>query len=202
MPFFPDVHEQIVKVWSAPQSARAHSATRNIFSHVENAAFHGYLRTPPVEEAVAFHLCPSSAKALGTSGGLPSKPCRITAHFADKAYAANGEGASALHAMAVLQVSQAKLLQEMDDGKAPPDTVKELRIASDLALMATKRAAQAIGRSMAFLVVLQRHLWLTLADLKETDRKRLLDAPISPAGLFGDAVGAVVERFTEAQKQA
>ena len=92
-PFFPDVHEHVVKSW------------------VPN----GYVRMPPVEETVAAHLCPSSS-ALGSNRSLPSKPCRFTAHQADKAYASAGEAASALHAMAILQVFQAKLLQSLDGG--------------------------------------------------------------------------------------
>ncbi|XP_016115035.1 von Willebrand factor A domain-containing protein 5A-like [Sinocyclocheilus grahami] len=37
IPFFPDVHDQVVKSWSAPQSARVHSSTRVMFSHVDGA---------------------------------------------------------------------------------------------------------------------------------------------------------------------
>ncbi len=66
--------------------------------------------------------------------------------------------------------------------------------------MATKRAAQSVGKAMGFMVVLQRHLWLNLADLKDADRKVLLNAPVTPSGLFGDAVES--ERFAEAQKRA
>ncbi len=32
VPFFPDVHDQLVKTWSAPQSAHVHSATQAMFS--------------------------------------------------------------------------------------------------------------------------------------------------------------------------
>ncbi len=46
------------------------------------------------------------------------------------------------------------------------------------------------------------HLWLNLADLKEADRKVLLNAPVTPSGLFGDAVESITERFAEAQKRA
>ncbi len=53
VPFFPDVHEQLVKTWSALQSARVHSTTQAIFSHVDGAEAHGYVRSPPVEETVA-----------------------------------------------------------------------------------------------------------------------------------------------------
>lgn len=94
---------------------------------------------------------------------------------------------AALHAMAILQVFQAKILQSLD-GAVETDTVHNFRAATDLALMATKLSAQAIGKSMRFLVVLQRHLWLTLAELKDNERNALLNAPITPAGLFGDAV--------------
>lgn len=55
---------------------------------------------------------------------------------------------------------------------------------------------------MGFMFVLHRHLWLTLADLKEADRKSLLNAPITPSDLFGDVMESVVERFGEAQKRA
>ncbi len=53
---------------------------------------------------------------------------------------------------------------------------------------------------MASLVVLERHLWLTLTEIKDADKVSFLDAPISPSGLFGPAVEGFAEHFTEAQK--
>ncbi|CAM4569325.1 unnamed protein product [Leuciscus chuanchicus] len=202
-PFFPDVHDQVVKSWAAPQSARTLASTQAMFAPVDDAEVHGYLHMPPVEETVAAHLCPNSTPALGSDRTLPSKPCRFTAHQADKAYGAAGEAVSALHAMAILQVMQAKLLKSMD-GAASADAgvIRDLRSATDLALVATKRAAQAVGRSMGYLVVLHRHLWLTLSDVKDADRKTLLNAPITSTGLFGDAVDKVTERYSETQKKA
>ncbi len=108
VPFFPDVHEQLMKKWSAPQSAHVHSNTQAMFSHVDGAEAHGYVRSPPVEETVAAHLCPAAAKTLGSDISLTSKPCRTTAHLANKAYASDGEAASALHTIAVLQVFHGK----------------------------------------------------------------------------------------------
>ncbi len=52
------------------------------------------------------------------------------------------------------------------------------------------------------MVAAERHLWLTLSDMKEKDRVVLMDAPLAPSGLFGDAVNSVVDRFQEASKQA
>ncbi len=81
VPFFPDVHEQLVKTRSAPQSARVHSNTQAIFSHVDGAEAHGYVHFPPIEETFAAHLCPAAAKTIGSDISLPSKPCRTTANL-------------------------------------------------------------------------------------------------------------------------
>lgn len=68
--------------------------------------------------------------------------------------------------------------------------------------MVTKCAAQAIDKAMGFLVVLQRHLWVNLADLKDADCKVLLNAPVTPSGLLGDAMESIIECFADAQKCA
>ncbi len=62
--------------------------------------------------------------------------------------------------MTVLQAYQADLLKDLDKGQGlSPDEVAELRRTTDLALRATKQAATAMGRSMAAMVVTERHLW-------------------------------------------
>ncbi len=55
---------------------------------------------------------------------------------------------------------------------------------------------------MAALVATKRHLWLTLSNIKEKDRVFLMDTPLAPSGLFGEAENTVVDRFQEAKKQA
>ncbi len=155
---------------------------------------------PQLDESVAAHLCPPTAIGWKAKASHPSKPCRTTSALAGRSYASAVPAASALHSMAVLQVYQAKLLSAIDESEPDPATLRELRNATDLALRATKTTAQAIGRSMASLVVLERHLWLTLTEIKDADRVSFLDAPISPSGLFGPAVKGFAERFTEAQK--
>ncbi|KAL0182554.1 hypothetical protein M9458_021929, partial [Cirrhinus mrigala] len=75
----------------------------------------GYSKLPPVEEAVAAHLCPPSALGLKAHAAHPSKPCRTASDLANRAYAAAGQAGSELHTMAVLQVFQAKLLRSMDE---------------------------------------------------------------------------------------
>ncbi len=51
---------------------------------------------------------------------LPSKTCKLTAALAAKAYSAAGQAASALRAMAILQVHQAKALKQVHEGSTDP----------------------------------------------------------------------------------
>ncbi len=105
--------------------------------------------------------------------------------------------------MSMLQSYQADLLKELDECETMcSDDISELRRTADLALLATKETAHAIWRSMAALVAAERHLWLTLSDIKEKDRVFLLDALLAPSGLFDDDVDTVVNRYQETRKQA
>lgn len=198
-PFLPDLHDEVAKAWPAPLSARTHAGGSEIFTEVDGAEAQLYTSIPPLEESISAHLCPSFA-FLNTGATLPGD-CRLTSHIADKAYAAtSGEAISALHTMAVLQVFQAQLLKSLDKGGADPEAFKDLRAGTDFALKATKKTAQVIGPSMGYMVVLQRRLWLTVIELKDVERRVLLNAPVAPSGLFGDAVETIAEHFSVAQK--
>lgn len=79
--------------------------------------------------------------------------------------------------MAVLQVFLAKLLHNMDESRQESNTFKELCTATHLALQATKATAQAVGKTMANLVVLERHLWMDLTEIKDAEKMAFLDSP-------------------------
>ncbi len=89
-----------------------------------------------------------------------------------------------------------------EDAGLDSASLRDLRSATDLALRPTKATAQAIGRSMSSLIVLERHLWLTMTEMKEADKVPFLDAPILSGSLFGLAVEGFAERFTESQKSS
>ncbi len=72
--------------------------------------------------------------------------------------------------------------------------IMELRRITDLAIHATKETARAIGWSMAAMVAAERHLWLTMSDIKDKDRVFILDAMLAPLGLFGNAIDSIVDR--------
>ncbi len=188
-PFFPEVHDELTRSWRSPYSAASvlplHLPSLRLTA-LKKRDMRGCLNWMSQWLHISAHPLPSAGRRNPVLAG--------------RSYALAGQAASALHSMAVLQVYQAKLLSAVDESEPDPATLRELRSATDLALRATKTTAQAIGRSMASLVVLERHLWLTLMEIKDADRVSFLDAPISPSGLFEPAVKGFAERFTEAQK--
>ncbi len=198
VPFFPEVHEEVTRSWKAPFSARNRPSASSVLTTLDGGAAQGYVEVPPVERAIAMQLCPKGAAAWRGNPRLPSRACKFSSTLTAKAYGAAGQAASALQAMALLQVHQAKALKQLHEGDADPGVLQELRTATDLALRATKVTARALGQTMSTLVVQERHLWLTLADMRESDKHRFLDSPISQAGLFGGGLCPTVLRRTEA----
>ncbi len=175
LPFLPDLHNEIVKAWEKPYSARIHRYKHNNYADIEGMREHGYASMPPIEETLASYLSRGVASTL-KAPALPSKALKDTSRLNGRAYAAAGQAGAALHTMSVLQAYQADLLKDLDQGQGlPPEAVTELRRTTDLALRATKQTAAAIGRSMAAMVATERHLWMNLADIGEKE-KRLLES--------------------------
>lgn len=90
----------------------------------------------------------------------------------------------------------------MPGSKPPESHFRKLQLATDLALKVTKKTTQGIGCSVGSLVALQHYLWLMLIDMSDSEKALLLDMPISPHGLFGNAVGYFSEKFLKVQKQS
>ncbi len=191
----------MTKSWMAPFTARSRSSASSILTTLNGRVSRGYAGIPQVERAVAVHLCPRNAATWRNRPRLPSKACKLTAALTAKAYSAAGQAASALHAMAMLQVHQANALKQVHEGSTDSGLMQELRTATDFALRATKVTARSLGKAMSTMVVQEHHLWLNLAEMKDVDKARFLDAPISQAGLFGDTVKGFAQQFSTVQQQ-
>lgn len=77
---------------------------------------HGYKVMSRVEQMLASYLSLGTASSLKALE-LPFKPLRTTSALVGKGYMAVGQAGSCLHTMAVLQVYQADLLKELDEGE-------------------------------------------------------------------------------------
>ncbi|ROL52327.1 hypothetical protein DPX16_18695 [Anabarilius grahami] len=202
LPFFPDLHTEVSRSWKRPVSTRVFTPQTSVYSNVVGLKKHGYGALPRAEETLASHLSPQAAASL-KAPTLPTKPLKTTSALVGKAYSAAGQAAACLHTMSIMQAYQADLLKDLGESdEVGVDLIQELRLSADLALRATKETAKSVGRSMAALVATERHLWLNLTEIKERDKTFLLDAPLHPSSLFGDAITSVTERFQEAKKQS
>ncbi len=126
-------------------------------------------------------LSPIAASTLWGEPCLPSRACKYSSGLTGSAYRACGEAASAPHAMALLQVHQAKALRDLHEG-----------------CHSQKVTAQSLGRAMSTIVVQERHLWLCLTDMKEQEKVQFLNAPELQTGFFGDAVESCAQQFSAA----
>ncbi|MGH0186159.1 UNVERIFIED_CONTAM: hypothetical protein FKN15_020412 [Acipenser sinensis] len=70
----------------------------------------------------------------------------------------------------------------------------ELHLLSSTLLQISGLQGQALGRSLASLIVAHRQLWLSQARVPDVDKTTLLDAPISPGHTFGPAVEEILQK--------
>ncbi len=169
LPFFSDLHTEVRRSWKNPFSSRLFIPASDYYGNVAGLSECGYRAMPRVEQTLAGYLLPGAASSL-KAPVLPTKPLCVSSVLVGKGYTAASQAGACLHTKAVLQAYQEDLLKELDEGEQISSSdVGELRRTADLALRATKETARAIGRSMAALVAAERHLWLTLSDMKEKD---------------------------------
>ncbi len=159
LPFFPDLHTEVLRSWKRPFSARLFIPASDYYGNVAGLSECGYRAMPRVEQTLASYLAPGAASSL-KAPVLPTKPLRGSSALLGKGYAAAGQAGACLHTMAVLQAYQADLLKELDEGEQISSSdVGELRRTADLALRATKETVYGSngGSGEAFMVDSVRH---------------------------------------------
>ncbi|XP_056598979.1 interferon-induced very large GTPase 1-like [Triplophysa dalaica] len=73
VPFFPEVHAELCKTWSAPLTARSTQTSSGSLTSLDGGAAKGYVEIPQVERAVAVQLCRQTAATWRNRPRLPSK---------------------------------------------------------------------------------------------------------------------------------
>lgn len=56
LPFLPDLHAELERLWVNPYSARLHPFQLVDYANVEGLTEHGYVRMPPVKKMLMSHL--------------------------------------------------------------------------------------------------------------------------------------------------
>lgn len=120
---------------------------------------------------------PSSKKAT-----LPTSKDRLTTQLVEKSFVLGAQAVAAANKFALLAASLSRL------------TTGKTGLSEEERRSITQASAVCAGRSMATSVVAERHCWLSLTAMKETDKAMLLNAPISDDGLVGVTAKEATER--------
>lgn len=205
LPMYPDFVSELTSSWSKPLSTRVTVPGFGQYSDLEGAESAGLVHPPPMEPSLAAYLAPSQNHGVIGPATLPSKHCRFSAGQLEKIYRAQGCAARTLSSVTMLQTYQAMCLAELGAqlpaGSPLTPLLNEVRLATDYILRMSRGVALSVGRGMAFTVVAQRHLWLTLSDVPEKERVAYLDEPVSAQGLFGQSLDAIQAKFDVRKKQ-
>lgn len=154
-----------------------------------------------VEETLVSYLSPHSA-SLFKRQSLPTKLCSTTSTLMGKAFQAAGQAGAGLHTMVLLQAYQADLSagSTIDEEAFTELVGPHIYLSMQPSRWSVKwHHANQRSCSMAALISTERHLWLNLTD-KDKDSMFLLDALVSPSGLFVDLVNTAVSRYWEVKK--
>ncbi|CAM4673041.1 unnamed protein product [Leuciscus chuanchicus] len=135
------------------------------------------------------------------TGHRDGQACKFSSVLTGKAYRACWQAASSLHVMALLQVHQAKALMDMHECSPDQELMGELCNTTDCTLQGINVVACGVVLANSTLGDQERHLLLNLADMRETNKSRFLDSPISQVGLFGNTVENFAQQFSATQKQ-
>lgn len=193
-PTMPSLARYVEGAWETPLTARAPVKAYIPFTKVDGE------RLQEISRLEAAHLVPgSSSWPSAKRPTLPTTKDRLTAQLAEKAFALSTQAVAAANNIALLAASLSRLTTGRE-GLSGEEMEEASRISGAI-LHLTQASAVCAGRSKATLVVLERHLWLSLTAMKETDKAALLNAPISDSGLFGAAVTDATARFGKLEEE-
>lgn len=196
-PTMPSLARYVEGAWETPLTARAPVKAYIPFTKVDGERLQ---EMPRLEAALAAYLVPgSSSWPSAKRPTLPTNKDRLTAQLAEKAFALSTQAVAAANNIALLAASLSRLTTGRE-GLSGEEMEEASRISGAI-LHLTQASAVCAGRSKATLVVLERHLWLSLTTMKETDKAALLNAPISDGGLFGAAVTDATARFGKLEEE-
>ncbi|KAL0173197.1 hypothetical protein M9458_033508, partial [Cirrhinus mrigala] len=166
---------KLTKVWHTPYLVLVHSSTSAALTTVDGTEENGYVNFfPPFQRGSHCTSLLSISPGIEGPCGLFIQACRTTSALAGRAYLVAGQPGTAMHT--VLQFFQAKLLNTMDKSGLSSDAYKELCTATGLALRSMNATTQAIGKSMA-------NLLLNLMEIKDADKVSFLNCRF-PQGLI------------------
>ncbi|XP_036810643.1 dual adapter for phosphotyrosine and 3-phosphotyrosine and 3-phosphoinositide isoform X2 [Oncorhynchus mykiss] len=157
----------------------------------------GLAHAPPIKPLVASHLHPSQKSSMTSTGPtLPTKYVRFQSSATEKVYRSGVTAVRALSAASMLSAYQAELQDELAV-TLEPGLWDEMCIATDLNLCLLKATVQASGRAIGLMISQERARWLNLSTVSDSEKLKILDAPVDPKDLYGSTIEMMQKRCEE-----
>ncbi|KAJ8009685.1 hypothetical protein DPEC_G00094080 [Dallia pectoralis] len=197
-PRLPALAKYAEAAWREPLMARAPARAYMPFTRVAGRGEAIASVPPKLERAMSAHFLPAESQWLDRKPSLPAPKDWFTAQLVNKCFQFGAQSVAAANNLALM----AGAISQITTGD-PSISAKELADISRLSgaiLHLNQAHAVCAGGTMATAVVTQRHLWLSLSSLKECQKAALLNAPVSPTGLFGEAVETATLAFKKVEE--
>ncbi|MGH0118725.1 UNVERIFIED_CONTAM: hypothetical protein FKN15_005711 [Acipenser sinensis] len=184
----PDFMEEVRSSWDCPASGPSVLEQASLLASlegVEKLGLAGFLRkTPPSRPWLR------PCRWVGwLDPACPIPQCKVMETHLKRAYAAEVQATHLSNMASVLTAYMDGVLRK---DPFPELVAMELRLLFSTLLQISGLQGQAIGRSLASLIVAQRQLWLS-QPIVHADKATLIDAPISPGHNFGPAVEEILQ---------
>ncbi|MGH0139315.1 UNVERIFIED_CONTAM: hypothetical protein FKN15_025145 [Acipenser sinensis] len=121
----------------------------------------------------------------------PHPQCMVMETQLKRAYAAEAQVTCLANTAGILTAYMDNILRE---ASLPELVATKLCLLLGMLLQISGLQGQALGWSLASLVVARRQLWLSQARILDADKVALLDALVSPGHTFGLAVEEILQR--------
>ncbi|KAK5925427.1 hypothetical protein CgunFtcFv8_017949 [Champsocephalus gunnari] len=170
-------------------------------TRVEGLTDVGFPTVPPLEpNLTAFFGARQASSVSGRQPMLAATKDRFVAKQTDRMHQCAFQASAAANNIALLTNSMVEMSEQsktMSSGEA-----EEIGKAASTALTLCAAVAVSQARIAAWATQVHRYLWLQQGNIPEGAGKDLLEAPISPDGLFGPQFHTMVESMKSASEQA
>ncbi|MGH0175931.1 UNVERIFIED_CONTAM: hypothetical protein FKN15_003372 [Acipenser sinensis] len=172
-PAFPDFMEDVCFSWDCPASGRRVLKQATPLASLQGVEMLGLMGFPPVDSTIV-----ALVKALPVSGlardlVCPNSQCRVTETHLKREYSAEAQASRMSNTSSVLTAYMDGVLRK---ALLPEPVATELYLLSSTLLQITGLQGQALGWSLASLIVTRRQL--SQVRVPDADKAALLDIPL------------------------
>ncbi|XP_033980402.1 uncharacterized protein LOC117477766 [Trematomus bernacchii] len=200
-PRFPPIRKYQEGAAANPRTLRAPVSTYAPLARVEGFTDKGFPTVPPLEPSLTtFFGVKQASTVAGRRPMLTASRDQFVARQTDRMHQCAYQASAAANNIALLVNSMVRIAEQSDTMSS--GEAEEIGKAASTALTLSAAVAVSQARITTWATQVHRYLWLQQGSIPEGAGKELIEAPISPDGLFGPQFHTMVESRKSASEQA